>query len=265
MSFRDKVVIITGAAGEIAQEMSREILRKGGFVVALGLHSEPLDRFLDQLDAEGLRAYKRVIADISSKETMDQVIEEVIHEKGKIDILINHVGVALAESLHATTAEHWRTEIEVNLNGTYYITDAVLKPMKAARSGVIITIGSVNSDRAIGNPAYSAAKAGLVSYMQAIATEYGQYNIRANTVSPGSVRTGAWDARVEKNPAVFEKLLKWYPLKRIVTPKSVSDAVLFLASEKADYISGINLRVDAGLSAGVALFAQDITSEDFGV
>jgi NAD(P)-dependent dehydrogenase (short-subunit alcohol dehydrogenase family) len=101
--------------------------------------------------------------------------------------------------------------------------------------------------------------------MQAIATEYGQYNIRANTVSPGSVRTGAWDARVEKNPAVFEKLLKWYPLKRIVTPKSVSDAVLFLASEKADYISGINLRVDAGLSAGVALFAQDITSEDFGV
>ena len=265
MRFRDKVVIITGAAGEMAQEMTRRILQEEGFVVALGLHASPLDSFLETLEAEGLTQYKRVIADISSQASMKEVINDVISQLGHIDILINHVGVAQAESLQSTTSELWESDIQINLNGTYYITDAVLTYMKRARNGTIVTIGSVNSDRAVGNPAYSAAKAGMVSYMQSIATEYGQYNIRANTVSPGSVRTRAWDMRVEKNPDIFEKLLKWYPLKRIASPRSVSNAVLFLASDEADCISGVNLRIDAGLSAGVALFAQDITSEDFGV
>ena len=265
MRFRDKVVIITGAAGEIAQEMTRSILREGGYVVAVGLYAAPLDRFLESLKDEGFTQYKRIIADISSRERMDQVVDQVMTQLCRIDILINHVGVAQAESLQSTTVPLWESDIQINLNGTYYITNAVLAHMKTARKGTIITIGSINSDRAVGNPAYSAAKAGLVSYMQAIATEYGQYNIRANTVSPGSVHTHAWDARIQKQPDIFVKLLKWYPLRRIATPQSISHAVLFLASDEADCISGINLRVDAGLSAGMALFARDITSEDFGV
>jgi len=265
MRFKNKVVIITGAAGEMAQEMTKQIIKEGGFVVTLGIRASSLDPFLEELTNNGLTNFKRVIANVSSKEEMEKVIEEVIKEKGKIDILINHVGVTQCESLETTTPDLWEKDININLNGTYYITNACLKHMKQKRDGNIVTIGSVNSDRTVGNPAYSAAKAALISYMKAIATEYGQYNIRANTVSPGSVRTKAWDFRIKKNPETFENLLKWYPLKRIATPTCISKATLFLASEDAFCISGVNLRVDAGLSAGVAPFAKDITSENFGV
>jgi NAD(P)-dependent dehydrogenase (short-subunit alcohol dehydrogenase family) len=265
MRFEDKVVIITGCAGEIAQQMTRDILKEGGFVVAMGIGASTLDIFLEKLKKENLTNFKRVIADISSKEQMQNLVNDVIKEKGKIDILINHVGVTQCESLETTTIELWEKDIQINLNGTYYITNACLKYMKIQNNGSIVTIGSVNSDRCVGNPAYSVAKAGLVAYMKAIATEYGQYNIRANTISPGSVRTKAWDFRIEKNPKTFENLLKWYPLKRIATTKGVSNGVLFLASEDASCISGVNLRVDAGLSAGIAPFAKDITSENFGL
>ena len=265
MRFKEKIVVITGAAGEMAQEMTRQVIKEGGFVVTLGVRASTLDPFLDDLKKENLTNFKRVVANISSQDEIEKLIEEVIEEKGKIDILINHVGVTQCESLETTTPPLWEKDININLNGTYYITNACLKHMKEKKYGNIITIGSVNSDRSVGNPAYSAAKAALVSYMNAIATEYGQYNIRANTVSPGSVRTKAWDFRIEKNPETFNNLLKWYPLKRIATPACISKATLFLASDDAFCISGVNLRVDAGLSAGVAPFAKDITSESFGV
>jgi len=265
MRFKEKIVVITGAAGEMAQEMTRQIIKEGGFVVTLGIRASTLDPFLDELKSENINNFKRVIANISNQDEIEKVIEEVISEKGKVDILINHVGVTQCESLGTTTPELWEKDININLNGTYYITNACLKHMQKAQNGNIVTIGSVNSDRTVGNPAYSASKAALISYMKAIATEYGQFNIRANTVSPGSVRTKAWDFRIEKNPETFNNLLKWYPLKRIATPKSISNATLFLASEDADCISGVNLRVDAGLSAGCAPFAKDITSESFGV
>ena len=265
MRFKDKIVLITGAAGEIAQCMTKEVIKEGGFVIALGVRAKTLDPFLDELKNDGLTQFKKVIANIASKEEMERVIQEVISEYKKVDILINHVGVTQCESLQQTTPELWEKDIQINLNGTYYITNECLKYMKKARVGNIVTIGSVNSDRTVGNPAYSVAKAGLISYMRAIATEYGEFNIRANTVSPGSVKTKAWDFRIKKNPKTFENLLKWYPLKRIATPRGVSNAVLFLASDDANCISGVNLRVDAGLSAGVAPFAKDITSENFGV
>ena len=265
MRFKEKIVIITGASGEIAQEMVKTVIKEGGFVVTMGAREKSIDPFLEELTKLKLTNFKRVIADLACKTQMENMIAEIVKEYGRIDILINHVGVTQCESLETTTPELWEKDIQINLNGTYYITNATLKQMKKQKSGNIVTIGSVNSDRMVGNPAYSAAKAGLVHYVKAIATEYGQYNIRANTVSPGSVRTKAWDFRIKKNPETFENLLKWYPLKRIATPKGVSNAVLFLASDDADCISGVNLRVDAGLSAGVAPFAKDITSESFGV
>ena len=265
MRFENKVVIITGATGEIAQEMILQVLKENGIVIALNIHENTLDDFLNTLSNDKLKRVQKVIADISDKEKIIKVIKDVITKYYKIDILINHVGVTQCESLQTTTPELWEKDININLNGTYYITNECLYYMKNQNFGSIVTIGSVNSDRTVGNPAYSAAKVALISYMKAITTEYGQFNIRANTVSPGSVRTKAWNFRQINNPEVFDNLIKWYPLKRLATPLAVSKATLFLASDDADCISGVNLRVDAGLSAGVALFAKDITSESFGV
>jgi NAD(P)-dependent dehydrogenase (short-subunit alcohol dehydrogenase family) len=143
------------------------------------------------------------------------------------------------------------------------MVEAVRGHMMAGSGGAIVNIGSVNGLSALGHPAYSAAKAGLENYTKALATEFGHHNIRANLVCPGTVRTPAWEARVRKNPQVFERLRKWYPLGRVAEPIDVARAVAFLASDAAGFINGTTLVVDGGLTAGNSVLASELTLEDF--
>ena len=113
--------------------------------------------------------------------------------------------------------------------------------MLAKRAGVIIAIGSVNGLSALGDPAYSAAKAAMISLTRSLAQEYGRFGIRANIVLPGTVRTPLWQRRAAKNPEVLETLRRWYPLGRIVEPMDVALAVGFLASDAASAITGVGL------------------------
>jgi NAD(P)-dependent dehydrogenase (short-subunit alcohol dehydrogenase family) len=131
--------------------------------------------------------------------------------------------------------------------------------MKARRAGVIVNIGSVNALLALGDPAYSAAKAGMISLTQALAIEYGRFGIRANIVLPGTVRTPVWDYRIENNPEILDQLVKWYPLRRIVDPIDIARAVAFLASDAAGAITGAVLPVDCGLTAGNIQMTREIT------
>jgi NAD(P)-dependent dehydrogenase (short-subunit alcohol dehydrogenase family) len=135
--------------------------------------------------------------------------------------------------------------------------------MKARRGGVIVNIGSVNALSALGDPAYSAAKAGMISLTQALAMEYGRYGVRVNIVCPGTVSTPVWTERVARNPAILEQLRKWYPLGRVVEPGDVANAVGFLASDAAAAITGVVLPVDCGLTAGNIVMARELTLEDF--
>jgi NAD(P)-dependent dehydrogenase (short-subunit alcohol dehydrogenase family) len=143
------------------------------------------------------------------------------------------------------------------------MVEAVRSAMMAAGRGAIVNVGSVNAVLSLGNPAYSAAKAGLENYTKALAVEFGGHNIRSNLVCPGTVRTPIWDARVRKNPRVFERLRKWYPLGRVAEPIEVAQAIAFLASDGASFINGATLVVDGGLTAGNALLTSEITLGDF--
>ena len=125
---------------------------------------------------------------------------------GPIDILINNAGVSSNPSLERTTPEGFRDDVNANLNGAYNCAHAVLPDMKARRSGAIVNIGSVNGLAALGDAAYSAGKAGLISLTQALALEFGRYNIRANIVCPGTVRTPLWNERAARNPEVLTQL-----------------------------------------------------------
>ncbi len=161
-----------------------------------------------------------------------------------------------------TTPEGWRDDVNANLNGAYNCAHAVLPGMKARRSGVIVNIGSVNGLWALGDAAYSAGKAGMISLTRSLAQEYGRYNIRANIVCPGTVRTPIWDERASRNPDVLAQLERWYPLGRIVEPIEVMRAVAFLASDAASAITGVVLPVDCGLSAGNIVMARELTLEE---
>jgi len=134
--------------------------------------------------------------------------------------------------------------------------------MVTKRSGVIINIGSVNALSALGDPAYSAAKAAMISLTRSLAQEYGPYGIRANIVLPGTVRTPLWEKRAGKDPEVLETLRRWYPLGRVVEPVDIARAVAFLASDAASAITGVALPVDCGLTSGNLLMRKDLTLED---
>ena len=165
-------------------------------------------------------------------------------------------------SLERTTPEGFRDDVNANLNGAYNCAHAVLPDMKARRAGAIVNIGSVNGLAALGDAAYSAGKAGLISLTKALALEFGRYNIRANIVCPGTVRTPLWNERARRNPEVLTQLERWYPLGRIVEPIEVMRAVAFLASDAASAITGAVLPVDCGLTAGNIVMARELTLED---
>ena len=261
MEFQGKNVAITGAAGGIGQELCRYFGGEGASIAALD-RSEAVTAFAEELRAGGISAESAVV-DIGDVEGVAAAFQELTAKLGPVDILINNAGVSRNPSVERTTPNGWRDDVNTNLNGAYYCAHAVLPDMKARRAGVIVNVGSVNGFSALGDAAYSAGKAGMISLTKALAMEFGRYNIRANIVCPGTVRTPIWDHRAARNPEVLQRLTRWYPLGRIVEPIEVVRAVAFLASDAASAITGVVLPVDCGFTAGNIVMARELTLEEF--
>ena len=261
MSFNGKVVAITGAAGGIGQSLCRFFAGEGAAIAAIDL-SPALSDFMGEKWAAPVKTAHAVF-DIGDRAAVADGFAALAAKLGGIDILINNAGFSLHPTFARTNPESWNHEVNGNLNGAYYCAHAVLDCMKAKGGGSIVAIGSVNGLGALGDPAYSAAKAGLISFTKSLALEYGRFNIRSNIVLPGTVRTPLWQRRAAKDPTVLETLRKWYPLGRIVDPDDVSRAVAFLASDAAAAITGVVLPVDCGLSAGNIVMARELTLEEF--
>ena len=261
MQFEGKVVAVTGAAGGIGKELCRFFAGEGATIAALD-KSQAVANFAEELRNAGVRAEAAVV-DIGDRGAVVNAFAHLQASLGSIDILINNAGVSRNPSLEKTTPEGFADDVNANVNGAYNCCHAVLPGMKAKRAGAIVNIGSVNGLSALGDPAYSVGKAGMISLTKALAVEYGRYGIRANIVCPATVRTPIWAERVRRNPKVLEQLARWYPLGRIVEPIEVMRAVAFLASDAASAITGAVLPVDCGLTAGNIVMARELTLEDF--
>ncbi len=130
--------------------------------------------------------------------------------------------------------------------------------MLTRRRGAIVNVASVNGLSGLGEEGYSAAKAGMISLTQNMAVKYGDRGVRVNVVCPGTVRTPIWRERVERNPDIFDRLATWYPLGRVGEPEDIANAVLFLASDEAAWITGTTLVVDGGLLAGSTRMSREL-------
>ncbi len=259
--FAGKTVYVTGAAGGIGQVLCRAFGDQGAAIGAID-KLDTVHGFAEELRVAGISAASAV-AEIGDATQVIAAIDTLRAEVGPADVLINNAGVSGASNLETTTAEIWRADIETNLNGAYHCSAEVLRDMKSAGAGAIVNIGSVNGLATFGDPAYSAAKAGLISYTRGLAMEYGRFGIRANIICPGTVRTPIWDHRVKKNPEIFKNLLRWYPLRRVADPGDVANAAVFLASDNAAAITGAVLPVDCGLTAGNIVMSREITLQEF--
>lgn len=261
MSFKGKVVAVTGAAGGIGQAVCRYFAGEGAAIAALDKNAS-VKSFTGELKQEGVKI-AHAIADIGDAEAVTRAFAHLVAELGPVDILINNAGFSDHPTLVRTDPKGWQADMNGNLNGAYNCAHAVLPGMQQKCSGSIIAVGSVNGLSALGDPAYSAAKAGMISLTKSLALEYGRYGIRSNIVLPATVRTPLWASRAAKNPEVLAQLVRWYPLGRIVEPIDVARVIGFLASDAAAAVTGAALPVDCGLTAGNIVMARELTLEDF--
>jgi NAD(P)-dependent dehydrogenase (short-subunit alcohol dehydrogenase family) len=261
VTFTGKTVAITGADGGIGQALCRYFGAEGAKIAAIDRRPS-VEGFAERLRSEGFTAEFAVL-DIGDAEAVARSFAALAGKLGGIDVLINNAGFSNHPTFAKTDPAGWRDDVNGNLNGAYNCAHAVLPDMINKRRGAIVNVGSVNGLAALGDPAYSAAKAGMISMTRSLALEYGRFGIRVNIVLPGTVRTPLWNERAAKDPNVLSTLARWYPLARIVEPIDVARAIGFLASDNAAAITGAVLPVDCGLSAGNIVMARELTLEDF--
>ena len=242
-------VLITGAGGGIGHALVAAF--KGA-----GARVSGADRDVALLS--GLALDHTLVCDLGDMAATGTATAAYLAAHGTPDIVVSNAGFTRAEILDQVDPAVWASELTINLNGAYALTAPIVEAMAARGSGSLVFISSVNGLAHYGNPAYSAAKAGLIAYARAIALERGGQGVRANVVAPGSVRTPAWDHRLAANPRLLDNVLPHYPLGRLVSPEEVANAVLFLASPAASGITGTVLPVDAGLTAGNLRFVNDV-------
>ncbi|ODT73142.1 MAG: SDR family oxidoreductase [Pelagibacterium sp. SCN 63-23] len=244
-----KTVLISGAGGGIGRVLVQIFRAAGAGVVGIDREAGAL---------AGLELSRQVLCDQADAAATRAAVSAEIAAHGAPDIVVANAGFTRAEHFDHLDDTVWASEMAINLNGAYALVDPVVKAMAERGRGSVVFISSVNALNHYGNPAYSAAKAGLIAYAKAIALERGDKGVRANVVAPGSVRTPAWDHRLEANPALLSKVLPHYPLGRLVSPAEVANAALFLASDAASGITGVTIPVDAGLTAGNLRFVNEV-------
>ncbi|GAA4633476.1 SDR family NAD(P)-dependent oxidoreductase [Actinoallomurus vinaceus] len=239
---------VTGAGAGIGQAIARSFGAEGAEVLVADLDAASAERAAREIP--GARA---VAVDVTDRASVRAALADT-----PVDVLVNNAGGATDAAFETLPEEAWDRDVDLCLKGTFLCTQAVLPAMLRRGGGAIVNIASVNGLVHVGNEAYSAAKAGVLSLTRSIAVRYGPQGIRCNAVAPGTIRTGTWDDRERRSPGVLDRVAGWYPLRRVGTPDDVAAAVLFLASDDAAWISGVTLPVDGGLLAGNQRMTDDI-------
>lgn len=252
--------IVTGGGAGIGAVIARRFAQEGAAVAVADVDGARAQEVAAALAADGLRAVA-VVADVGDEASVEAMVELTEQQLGPVGVLVNNAMVCHGDELMTMSLETWEADLRVSLTGTFLCTRQVLPGMVEQGRGAIVNLSSVNGLAAFGNEAYSAAKAGIVNLTQSTAVRYGRHGVRANAIVPGSIRTPAWQQRVEREPEIFERMRKWYPLDRVGEPEDVANAALFLASEEAAWITGTTLRVDGGLLAGNDVMTREMMVE----
>ncbi len=245
MDFTDRTIIVTGGTKGIGKAIALAFAQHGARVAVI--HAA------DDHAAAGMRAELETVAphflvlkgDVALREAVDRMIGEVLQEWQRVDILVNNAGIVRDKMLMFQSMEDWDRVLDVNLKGTYLCSKAVIKPMVANRCGRIINIVSPSgiTGRA-GQTNYAASKGAVIAFTKSLAREVARIGIGVNCVCPGVIATPMTE---KLEPDNLEALRGMIPMGRLGTPQEVADAVLFLASDLATYITGQVLVVDGGL------------------
>jgi len=260
--------IVTGASRGIGRAIAAKFAAAGGDVAICARSLDGVEPVAEELtDAHEGRVVP-VACDVTDRDEVRALVDRTIDEFGDVRVLVNNAGGGddADDLLHRSEPDTWADAVELNLTGQYNVTREVLPAMVAAGGGSIVHIGSVNGLHGIALAGYSAAKSGLLALSRNVATHYGQYGVRSNVLSAGTIETEARRREMERKEDTDDTRERWldqYPLGRFGRPEEVADTALFLASDRAGFVTGTNLVVDGGLTCGLPTsFVNEVYDAD---
>ena len=244
-----KVAIVTGASRGLGQYLGRALARAGADLVITSRTVESLTPFRAEIEGLGRRALPLAL-DVRDYDSIQRMVAAAADAYGKIDILVNNAGCNVRKLAMDVTWDDWNLVLDTNLRGSFFVAQAVVRHMLARRYGRIVQIGSVTSVNGYAGLApYGASRGGVRQMVMSLADDWGPYGITVNVLAPGWFKT-AQSAVLYEDREWVDYLVDRIPLRRPGQPRDLDGAVVFLASDASEYITGQILLVDGGISTG---------------
>jgi 3-oxoacyl-[acyl-carrier protein] reductase len=238
-----EVAIITGAARGIGKAITDALVKEGAAVVLSDVNEE-VHKVAERIRESGGQAAS-IVGNVTKQSDCEAMVDLALKTFSRLDILVNNAGITKDNLLLRMSEEDWDAVLDINLKGTFLCTKAAIKPMMKQRSGKIINIASVIGQMGnMGQANYSASKGGVIAFTKTMAKELGSRNIRVNAIAPGFIESKMTEVLSEE---ARRRLLELIPLGKLGKPEYVANAVVFLASSEACYLSGQVINVDGGM------------------
>ncbi len=240
----NRVAVITGGSRGLGKAIAEKFAQNGASLFLVALHEEKLTQTQKEIQNTGAKV-DILFADIADPATSETIVKNTLNRFGTIDILVNCAGVITRTLTEELPLADWQRVIDVNLNGTFYLSQAVLPVLRGKKSGKIINISSqmARIPHPSASPSYEVTKAGMEALTRHFAYHYAKYNICVNSIAPGSIDT---DLPKSMSADARQKLKDMVPLNRLGEPEEVGEAALFLASDKSNYITGARMTISGG-------------------
>ncbi len=245
--FDGKVALVTAAAGiGIGHATARKLGQEGAQLVLSDVHARRMAEVAQQLSKELDREVVGLEVDVTNPAHVNMMVETAVRKFGRVDIMMNNAGFNKLAPVWEMDDENWRRVIDINLNGTFYGTRAALQPMMKQKSGVIVNMASMHGYLGPddGESHYSAAKAGIMGFTRAVATEVGKHGVRVVALAPGLIYNPFLERIYPKE--FFDNITKHTPLGRMGTPEDIANLIAFLCSDDASFITGEVVSITGG-------------------